>query len=226
MTRISRFWLGSLLLLASCASVGPVKGEHRRVVLAPHHMISVEVADIDAALSDFMGSGSDELILLPNQLDKTKLDYSLESLTEIDAWLGSVHTINQLQAGEGSAGEYLMMDGRGDNTVTFAGLYLGEVIRANSDLDWKWERFDLFLQANPYFAEHYGRAPGLDTFVLVGPQGVSTPINTALKRVVQGREESLAYIGKLLSEEVDLKKAVSGHNLMGLDRRDSIAGLD
>ncbi|MDJ0920759.1 MAG: hypothetical protein QNI84_06495 [Henriciella sp.] len=219
MSRISRIWLGLIVLLASCASSQPVKGEPRRAVLAPHHMISVEVGDIDDALIDFMSPGSDALILLPNRLDKTKLDYSLDSLKEIDSWLAAVHTINELQAGEGSAGEYLMMDGRGDNTVTFAGLYLGEVIRANSDLDWKWERFDLFLQANPYFAEHYGRAPGLDTFVLVGPQGVTTPINTALKRVVQGREESVHYIGSLLLNEIDMKKAVSGHNLMGLDRR-------
>lgn len=113
-----------------------------------------------------------------------------------------------------------MMDGRGDNSVTFAGLYLGQVIRANSDLNWQWERFDTFLQSNPTFAEHYGLNPGLDTFVLVGPQGVATPINTALKRVISGKEESVHYIGQLLMNEIDLEEALSGQNLLDMDRRD------
>ncbi|MEM9055747.1 MAG: hypothetical protein AAGB16_10520, partial [Pseudomonadota bacterium] len=161
-----------------------------------------------------------DLILLPNRLDRADLNFSLESLQVIDRWLADIHTINKLQAGTGNAGELLMQDGRGDNSVTFAGLYLGQVIRANSELDWKWERFDTFLQANPTFAEHYGTDPGLDTFVLVGPQGVATPINTALKRVIHGKEESVHYIGQLLSEEIDLQQAVRGQDLLGMDRRD------
>ena len=182
--------------------------------------LAVEVADIDSALRTYLSPAGDELILLPNRLDKSKLDYSVDSLQEIDRWLADVHKINQLQAGAGKVGELVAMDGRGDNTVIFAGLYLGEVVRANSSLEWNWARFDHFLTKNPAFAEHYGRDPGLDAFVLAGPQGVTTPINTALKRVIQGKEESVHYIGQLLLNEVDLKKAVSGQNLMGLDRRD------
>lgn len=230
MSHFSRIWLGLVLLVASCASSGRSSDEYVRWWLdeTPHQTsrLAVRTADIDDALSQLASAESDPLILLPNKLDRSKLDYSLDSLSEIDAWLGSIHTINRLQAGEGSAGEYLVMDVRGENSVTLAGLYLGQVIRANSELDWRWERFDLFLEANPYFAEHYGREAELDVFVLVGPQGVATPINTALKRVVQGREESLFYIGNLLTKEIDMQQAVSGYNFMGLDRRDSIAGLD
>tara|TARA_Y100001947_G_scaffold131296_1_gene117201 strand:+ start:2053 stop:2766 length:714 start_codon:yes stop_codon:yes gene_type:complete len=177
---------------------------------------SLSVSDIGPGLDRFMSPQADGLILLPNRLDRSKLDYSIESLKTIDEWLKDVHTVNRLQAAEGRAGESLIADGRGDNTVTFAGLYLGEVIRANSHLDWRWERFDRFMAANPYFTEHYGFDPGLDSFVLVGPQGVATPINTALKRILNGQEESLHYIGTLLLDPIDLDAAVSGHDFYGL----------
>lgn len=232
MSEMSRFWLVPALFLAGCASA-PVQEtrilypDGRVVPLASQDGSTTEVwgaaaetTDIDAALLTYLSPEGDDLILLPNRLDKSALDYSVESLKEIDRWLADVHTVNRLQAGEGQAGELLMMDGRGDNSVMFAGLYLGEVIRANSSLTWNWERFDRFLAANPAFAEHYGVDPGFDTFVLVGPQGVATPINTALKRVVQGKEESVHYIGTLLLNEVDLRKAMSGRDLMGLDQRD------
>lgn len=223
LTKLSRFWLGAVAIaLAGCASA-PAK---ERVYLSPNGsatqpiMASVDVSNIGAALDRFLSVEGDQLILLPNRLDRSKLDYSLESLLVIDKWLADIHTINRLQSETGKAGESLINDGRGDNSVIFAGLYLGQTIRTNSQLDWRWERFDTFLVANPTFAEHYGRAPGLDLFVLAGPQGAATPINTALKRVVQGKEESVHFIGNFLINEIDLDAAMSGQNLLGMDRRD------
>lgn len=217
MHKLSHIWLVSLVLLASCAS--GVVGDAAYQESEPS-AVAVEVADISGALETFLSSDGEDLILLPNRLDRGKLNYSVESLKEIDQWLAKIHTINRLQAGEGKAGELLMLDGRGDNSIVFAGLYLGEVIRANSDLDWKWERFDLFLNANPYFAEHYGDEAGLDSFMLIGPQGAATPINTALKRVIHGKEESVHYIGQLLLNEVDFQQALSGQDMYDLDRRE------
>ena len=205
-------------------------GEHARLVTSDYSVHatpmtraaateaygSVEVSEIAPSLDVFLSAEGDELILLPNRLDKTKLDFSLESLKTVDAWLNDIHKVNELQAAKGRAGEALTTDGRGDNSVVFAGLYLGEVIRANSAIPWRWERFDRFVTANPYFTEHYGFDAGLDIFVLAGPQGVATPINTALKRVLLGREESVHFIGSLLVEPVDLEAAVSGQNFYGL----------
>lgn len=220
-TNLSRFWSA----LAALALVGCANGAvPERYYLGSNGAVStstqVEVSDIDVALAQFMSPAGDQLILLPNRLDKTKLDYSMESLIEIDRWLADIHTVNRLQSDVGEAGESLMLDGRGENSVTFAGLYLGQVIRANSELNWSWERFDTFLAANPAFAEHYGRDPELDTFVLIGPQGAATPINTALKRVVHGKEESVYFIATLLSTKVDLDKAMSSQDLFGMDRAD------
>jgi len=219
LTKLSRFCLvGAALLMAGCTHSA---GRDGVVAMAAGTIApSVQVADISDALAQFMGPEGSGLILLPNRLDRSKLDYSLSSLHEIDRWLADIHTINKLQADMGHAGEILTFDGRGDNSVIFAGLYLGQVVRANSDLDWQWQRFDTFLQANPVYSEHYGLTPGLDAFVLVGPQGAATPINTALKRVVHGKEESVHFIGNFLINEVDLDAAMSGQNLLGMDRRD------
>ncbi len=221
-TNMSRFLLGiSAIALAGCVNLaGPATQESSPVSVSIAPASDVQVADIEDALGQFMSEQGDALILLPNRLDRAKLDYSLESLREIDRWLLDIHTINELQGDTGKAGEILVLDGRGDNSVTFAGLYLGQVIRTSSELDWNWQRFDTFLAANPAFAEHYGREAGLDTFVLVGPQGAATPINTALKRVLFGEEESVHYVAQLLSEAVDLDKAMRGQDLLGMDRRD------
>lgn len=215
---MSRFW--AVLAVAAVTGCASSMTQPAAVPINTAPVASVEVADIGDALELFLGEDGHQLILLPNRLDRTQLDYSMESLQTIDRWLADIHKINELQASEGKAGEILVFDGRGDNSVVFAGLYLGQVIRANSALDWNWQHFDVFLDANPVFAEHYGRDPGLDTFVLVGPQGAATPINTALKRVLFGKEESVAFIGQFLSTEVDLDTAMAGQNLLGMDRRD------
>lgn len=220
--KMSRFWVVAVIImvimLSACATTS---SPTRTAFLSPSWTApTVQVEDIDDVLARFLDVEGDRLILLPNRLQKSDLDYSIESLKLIDGWLADIHTINKLQSEAGKAGEILVFDGRGDNSVIFAGLYLGQVIRANSTLDWQWQRFDTFLAANPVYAEHYGRDPGLDSFVLVGPQGAATPINTALKRILYGKEESVHFIGQWLLTEVDLDAAMSGQNLLGLDRRD------
>ncbi|MCR9270186.1 MAG: hypothetical protein ACX94B_09140 [Henriciella sp.] len=216
---MSRFCAtAAALVLTACAN-SPAP---ERTYLMPEQVAAptIQVENIANALERFLSQDGDQLILLPNRLDKTRLDYSMESLHVIDRWLVDIHTINRLQGEAGKAGETLMLDGRGDNSVVFAGLYLGQVIRAHSELPWQWQRFDTFLETNPVFAEHYGRDAGLDTFVLVGPQGAATPINTALKRVLFGKEESVAFIAQLMMTEVDLEKAMTSQDLLGMDRRD------
>jgi hypothetical protein len=221
---MSRFWLAAVIIMVIMLSACASKPESERTFLLPNHMANsaevVQVEDIADALDRFMNAEGDQLILLPNRLDKSELDYSMESLQVIDRWLADIHTINRLQSGIGSAGESLVLDGRGDNSVVFAGLYMGQVVRAHSDLTWHWQSFEMFLSTNPVFAEHYGRDAGLDAFVLVGPQGAATPINTALKRVVHGKEESVYFIAQLLLKEVDLEKAMASQDLLGMDRAD------
>lgn len=219
LTKLSRFCgVAAAILIAGCANA--TSSNANVPVYAGTIAPAVQVANISDAMDRFMQPDGASLILLPNRLDRSKLDYSLESLHLIDRWLADIHTINKLQAEAGRAGEILTFDGRGDNSVIFAGLYLGQVVRANSHLDWQWQRFDTFLNSNPVYSEHYGFTPGLDAFVLVGPQGAATPINTALKRVVHGKEESVHFIGNFLINEVDLKAAMGGQNLLGMDRRD------
>ena len=163
-----------------------------------------------------MSDEGDKLILLPHRLDKNKLDYSVDSLHEIDKWLGAIYTINKLEAGEGHVGDLFMMDGRGDNSVTFAGLYLGEVVRQNASHDWVWQPFEVFVAKNPAHAEYFGDEPGFDTYVLVSSQGAATPLNAALKRVINGSIDSVHYIATFLLDPIDMDAALSGESHTGL----------
>ena len=181
-------------------------------LLAAPAIADVRPASVDTTMQDLLGEDRGELLLASEHLDLKKLDYSLESLAEIDAWLEAVHKVNAAEAVVGKAGVSLTMDGRGRNTVTLAGLYLGEVVKRNSELGWAWVPFDEFISKNPAYAEHYGSEAGLDTYVLVGKQGAATPINSALKRVINGRADSIAYIGQFLAAPIDFEKAVEGYD--------------
>ena len=170
----------------------------------------VRPVSIDTTMEELLGEERGDLLLASEHLDLAKLDYSLESLKEIDAWLEAVHEVNAAEAETGKAGASLKLDGRGRNTVTLAGLYLGETVKRNSDLGWAWVPFDAFIAENPAYAEHYGAEAGLDTYILVGQQGAATPINAALKRIIHGRADSIAYVGKFLATPIDFEKAVEG----------------
>ncbi len=167
---------------------------------------------VDTTMEELLGDDRGDLLLASEHLDLAKLDYSLESLKEIDAWLEEVHKVNAAEAGTGKAGKSLTEDGRGRNTVTLAGLYLGETVKRNSTLRWVWVPFDEFIKENPAYAEHYGAEAGLDTYILVGEQGAATPINSALKRVLNGGADSVAYVGQFLAAPVDFEKAIEGYD--------------
>ena len=165
--------------------------------------------DIGEALDTFLASDGDALLLQPDALDKDKLDFSMESLTAIDSWLNAIYEANRLEAVDSVVGETFMLDGRGDNSVIFAGLYLGEVIRQNAEQDWSWQPFDVFMSNNPAHAEYFGPSAGFDEYVLVSNQGVATPINAALKRVLNGPIDSVHYIATFLSAPIDIDKALT-----------------
>jgi hypothetical protein len=184
-------------------------------------------ADIDASLSLFLSQAGDSKLLLPHRLDKSKLDFSVKSLEVIDDWLDSIHVINKLEVGEGKAGGLFVSDGRGDNSVTFAGLYLGEVVRQNAkDQTWVWQSFDVFKQKNPMHATQLEGEAGFDEYVLVSPQGVAMPGNAALKRVLNGKIDSLAFIGAFLIEPLDVEAALKGNDMTGLPPMSSPPAVD
>lgn len=184
------------------------------VISSSDSTVQTEVrTDIGAALELFLSDDANALILLPNRLDKSKLDFSIDSLMEVDRWLGDVHTINHLQAGESVPGETFLLDGRGDNSVTFAGLYLGEVVRLNAEQDWVWQPFEAFMAKNPAQRAYFGDEAGFDKYVLVSEQSVATPITQALKRVLNGSVDSVHYIGQLLKMPIDVQTAMTARNL-------------
>jgi hypothetical protein len=65
------------------------------------------------------------------------------------------------------------------------------------------------MSNNPAHAEYFGPSAGFDEYVLVSNQGVATPINAALKRVLNGPIDSVHYIATFLSAPIDIDKALT-----------------
>ena len=92
---MKRFAGSGLLLLALCfapAALAAGQDGPSTPIAAP----AQQLTDIDVALDTFLSSEGDKLILLPNRLDKSKLDFSMDSLHEIDSWLQAIYTLNNL----------------------------------------------------------------------------------------------------------------------------------
>ena len=63
-------------------------------------MAQVQLASVDTTMEELLGEARGELLLASEHLDLAKLDYSFESLKEIDAWLEAVHKLNATEAGD------------------------------------------------------------------------------------------------------------------------------
>ena len=84
------------------------------------------------------GGPSPDDIVLPERLDRSKLDFSLESLHTVDEYLNQVHAHEQT-----SVGSSLL------NTIWVASLYVGEIIRrAATSRHYQWATIGDELQAS------------------------------------------------------------------------------
>ena len=164
--------------------------------------------DVQPTLDVLLADNNTHLLLAPQRLYKQGLDYSFDSLQHIDVWLLDIHRLNLQESGQvGRAGPTLQNDQRGYYSVLLAGLYFGEVVRRKDPNNWVWENFEAFIANNPVFARHYSKAPGFDTVLLANAEGSATPINSALKRVLFGSEESLHFIAHFLTTPAEIEAA-------------------
>lgn len=86
----------------------------------------------EAFLGNMEGDGD---VPFRNKLNVSKLDYSLESLKEVDRYLAILYKI-----GIGnSCKEY-------QNVVVWAGAYLGEVIRGNAAEEYHWVHYEEYMK--------------------------------------------------------------------------------
>lgn len=121
-------------------------------------------------------------------LEEDKLDYSLESLIVIDAYLSEVHKKKKT-----------LNDDDLSKIILRCGAYVGEVIKKNSKLKFKWMFYDDLVRHDK-FLKDFGKSI-LTNFVLTSKEGGSTcPMAKVEKYIAFGQQESLHFYAQALGK--------------------------
>ena len=140
-------------------------------------------AQIAEAAAFFAGAiQGDEDVLLVDELDREKLDYSLQSLDVVSTWLAALRA-RGTQTDDSSAA-----------SIVWAGAYVGEVIKRCAPESYRWSGYEQYMST---------QEPGLrkmipytfgTQFVLVSNDGAMTlPINKVVRFLEEGPENDLRF---------------------------------
>jgi hypothetical protein len=147
--------------------------------------------DLIAYARRMTGQDQDEPYALPNthRLDRAKLDYSLESLKVLDAYLDELHAVRD---------ELLASAQLTQNVALRAGAYVGEVIRRNASRQHFWLDYDDYIPTCPAGVAEMIGPRGIGTLVfLCTEKGMLMPINKVLRYIDEGRENSTHYFASV-----------------------------
>jgi hypothetical protein len=132
----------------------------------------------------FVSGGPGGEIGLPATLDRGKLDYSIDSLQQVDEYLAAVHAADPRSISDDEYGR----------TVLLAGAYLGEVVRRNSPRKYEWMTYDDFSKALPEVSRGLPNQENRQ-LVLCEPGGSAfTPVEDVMRSVAQGKSQLRAQI--------------------------------
>lgn len=135
----------------------------------------------EAFLGNMEGDGD---IPVRDKLTTSKLDYSLESLQEVDRYLEIVYKIKISD----SSKEY-------QNLVVWAGAYIGEVIRRNADEEYHWVQYNEYMENKD--ASLKNLVPLLLTthafLVVVESDYMTMPINKVARRLDEGSSNNVHF---------------------------------
>jgi hypothetical protein len=144
---------------------------------------------INAILADFAAcfAGSlygDGEIVYADRLDRTMLDYSVQSLKVVDDYLEHLHENHPERMGR----EWV-------RAVLWGGAYVGEVIRRNAPREYNWVDFDDFIRDYPDTTRLMGdeKQLGFCALLTAGGGGFTLPINKMLRFIHDGPEDSVRF---------------------------------
>ncbi|GEA11127.1 hypothetical protein [Alteromonas sp. KUL49] len=122
-----------------------------------------------------------------DQLNRSGLDYSLDSLKLLDSYLLSVHQkISSFPQKEL------------ENTVLWCGAYVGEVITRTAKGDYLWEAYDSYVERNPEIKEVMPLSFTTRTILVSGEDGkaMTLPVNKVYRFLTEGPENNIHYYGQ------------------------------
>jgi len=143
-----------------------------------------EVNEVFAEFAAFFSGHlpGDGTIAHEDQLDRTRLDFSLESLHVVDAYLEFLHAHRPEPLGQ-----------EWGRAMLWGGAYVGEVIRRHGKQRYDWVDYDDFVKEFPRTIEILGNEKGLGWCALLtfGRSGFTLPINKLLRFLFEGSGESV-----------------------------------
>ncbi|BAB47695.1 hypothetical protein [Mesorhizobium japonicum] len=130
-------------------------------------------------------------------LDGSKLDYSVESLKQIDAALQKLHD----ELPDGTDGKDLMA--AGDKQLQFVtlslGSYVGEVLRRHLKQDARWEGFGSLSEDEKQL---FGNEKDIgNAYFIRWADGVVFPMSKVMKFLANGDEDSVYFYAKVILKD-------------------------
>lgn len=140
-------------------------------------------AEFAATFTGELEAGETDIVF-PNQLARSRLDYSVSSLQAVDDYLGYLH---------GHRPEPMGRDWV--NAILWGGAYVGEVIRRHAQRPYDWVDFDVFVQHYPDTTRLLGDRKELGVCALLTPGGggFTLPINKMIRFIHDGPEDSVRF---------------------------------
>lgn len=160
----------------------------------------------------------DTRVIFPNALDRSKLDYTLDSLSVVDDYLRVIHEANSKKKvlgifpakKRGEPNPAIFNDALFVPSMRMVGAYVGEVMR-REDQGLNWLTFAELESQNPSAAGFVAAAdPLVREMNLCGPgDSVCWPGNKAVKFVMNGDEDSTRYFAIAMLRNQDKKSVQS-----------------
>jgi hypothetical protein len=151
------------------------------------HSFPGQIPDVNDIFADFAAhftgqKPGDGEIAHPDQLDRTRLDGTLDSLHAVDAYLTFLHQHRP----EEMTDDWAL-------AMLWGGAYLGEVIRRHARQRFDWVDFDDFVLAFPGTTAILGEAKRLGWCALLTPGGGSftLPVNKMMRFLFDGPGDSV-----------------------------------
>lgn len=128
---------------------------------------------------------------LSSHIDISKLDFSIESLSEIDIYLEKVRKKQKSLKDE----ELFLV-------VTRCGTYLGETIRRNNPKEFTWISYEEAFKIEKDYMNHIGKSLGSAYVLLKKPKNLLFPLAKPIKFLEEGKTQSLRGFAKLAIEKI------------------------
>lgn len=134
-------------------------------------------------------------------LDRSKLDYSLESLKVVDDFL--VFS-GQLVFQRNASGKLVHVDETAlSNISLLLGTYFGEVLRKQSEGKLEWWSHQEWLSKNPEMVQIVGgKADVSNALILAQGKSLLLPLNKVGKMLQNGREDSLYAMAVVIKDRL------------------------